>query len=93
MGHDNPEIRVIAVWVLINLLWTEDKSASKYLTHWIILAVRFNLLNPLFYQGSQVRVQKLREIGFEDKVKNMTNDENLDVRERVKTVLNQFSQV
>jgi hypothetical protein len=31
MGHDNPEIRVIAVWVLINLLWTEDKSASKYL--------------------------------------------------------------
>ncbi|CAB4378080.1 unnamed protein product [Rhizophagus irregularis] len=70
MGHDNPEIRVIAVWVLINLLWTEDKSAS-----------------------SQVRVQKLRDLGFEDKVKNMTNDENLDVRERVKTVLNQFSQV
>ncbi|GBB88792.1 hypothetical protein RclHR1_01540015 [Rhizophagus clarus] len=70
MGHDNPEIRVIAVWVLINLLWTEDKSAS-----------------------SQVRVQKLRDLGFEDKVKSMTNDENLDVRERVKTVLNQFSQV
>ncbi|GET01976.1 armadillo repeat-containing protein 8-like isoform X1 [Rhizophagus clarus] len=70
MGHDNPEIRVIAVWVLINLLWTEDKSAS-----------------------SQVRVQKLRDLGFEDKVKSMTNDENLDVRERVKTVLNQFSQL
>ena len=31
MGHTNPEIRVIAVWVLINLLWTEDKSTSAYL--------------------------------------------------------------
>jgi len=40
-----------------------------------------------------VRVQKLREMGFEEKVKNMTNDENLDVRERVKTALSQFSQV
>ncbi|CAI2176126.1 12797_t:CDS:10 [Funneliformis geosporum] len=70
MGHTNPEIRVVAMWVVINLSWMEDKSAS-----------------------SQVRVQKLREMGFEEKVKNMTNDDNLDVRERVKTALNQFSQV
>lgn len=70
MGHTNPEIRVVAMWVVINLSWMEDKSAS-----------------------SQVRVQKLREMGFEEKVKSMTNDDNLDVRERVKTALNQFSQV
>ncbi|CAG8514189.1 3858_t:CDS:10 [Funneliformis caledonium] len=69
MGHTNPEIRVVAMWVVINLSWMEDKSAS-----------------------SQVRVQKLREMGFEEKVKSMTNDDNLDVRERVKTALNQFSQ-
>ncbi len=28
MGHTNPEIRVVAMWVVINLSWMEDKSAS-----------------------------------------------------------------
>ena len=33
MGHTNPEIRVVAVWVLINLSWMEDKSTSMYLEY------------------------------------------------------------
>ncbi|KAF0444540.1 ARM repeat-containing protein [Gigaspora margarita] len=69
MSHQNPDIRVAAVWCLINLTWMEDKHSS-----------------------SQLRVRELRQFGFEDIVKNMANDENLDVREKVKMALVQFSQ-
>ncbi|CAG8661632.1 5355_t:CDS:10, partial [Racocetra persica] len=69
MGHQNPDIRVAAVWCLINLTWMEDKHSS-----------------------SQLRVRELRQFGFEDIVKNMANDDNLDVREKVKMALVQFSQ-
>ncbi|CAG8494011.1 15221_t:CDS:10 [Acaulospora morrowiae] len=69
MSHKNPDIRVIAVWCLINLAWTEDKH------------------------NSPGRVRELRQLGFEEMVKSMTNDEDLDVREKVKTALSQFSQV
>ncbi|CAG8447099.1 5635_t:CDS:10 [Scutellospora calospora] len=70
MSHQNPEIRVAAVWCLINLTWMEDRHSS-----------------------SQLRVRELRQFGFEDIVKNMADDENLDVREKVKMALVQFSQV
>ncbi|KAG9289034.1 hypothetical protein G9A89_015583 [Geosiphon pyriformis] len=41
---------------------------------------------------SQERIRRLRQMGFEDQVKKMINDENLDVRERVKTAISQFAE-
>ncbi|CAG8500860.1 8803_t:CDS:10 [Paraglomus occultum] len=71
MSHDNPEIRVAAVWCLNNLTHPEDKQII----------------------GTQERIRRLRQMGFEEKIKNMAEDGHLDVRERVKQAMSQFSQV
>ncbi|CAH1764496.1 13336_t:CDS:10 [Entrophospora sp. SA101] len=69
MEHNNPDIRVVTVLCLINLMRMEDNQ---------------NCSIP--------RIQKLRQLGFDEKVKNMATDENLDVREKVKTAQNYFTQ-
>ncbi|CAJ0629512.1 2672_t:CDS:2, partial [Entrophospora sp. SA101] len=60
MEHNNPDIRVVTVLCLINLMRMEDNQ---------------NCSIP--------RIQKLRQLGFDEKVKNMATDENLDVREKI----------
>lgn len=44
-------------------------------------------------QGSVTRIQKLRTFGFEDKLKTMVEDPDLDVRDRVKTALAHFNEI
>jgi len=51
------------------------------------------ILFSCFAVGTQERIRRLRQMGFEEKIKNMAEDGHLDVRERVKQALSQFSQV
>ncbi len=43
--------------------------------------------------GAKTRVQRLRELHFEQRLCEMSNDVELDVRDRVKTALEQFARV
>ncbi|CAG8527125.1 5191_t:CDS:10 [Ambispora leptoticha] len=77
------------------------KNILDYMTHEMpdIRLVAVWCLNNLTWMkdkhltDTQDRVRLLRQLGFEEQVKKMANDEDLDVRERVKSAISQFSEL
>ncbi|CAG8492716.1 12829_t:CDS:10 [Acaulospora colombiana] len=63
------------------------------LCSWNEEIIKQGVPTPHRLRSSPGRIRELRQLGFEDMVKSMMNDENLDVREKAKTALSQFSQV
>lgn len=66
LNHSDANVRVGAVWCVINLAWSEEPGAAD-------------------------RIQTLRTLGFESRLKSIMEDPELDVRDRVKTALEQFA--
>ena len=52
---------------------------------WVVI----NLTDPKD-AGTQGRIRKFREAGFEEKLRNLLDDPELDVRDRAKTALEYF---
>ncbi|KAL7746723.1 hypothetical protein RI367_007885 [Sorochytrium milnesiophthora] len=75
---------VILAWLMQYLSHT--KPAMRVATIWCII----NLTWPEDTDPRQ-RVERLRALGFERKLKDMANDSELDVRDRVKAALAQFA--
>jgi len=64
----NPDVRLPAVWCVINMTWPDANSAA----------------------GVAARAQRLKELGAEDVLSVLQTDASLDMRERVKTALEQM---
>lgn len=62
----SPDVRLPAVWCVINLTWPEPG------------------------QDVASRSRRLRELGFDEQLRQLQGDASLDVRERVKTALDQL---
>ena len=71
LSDQDTEVRVAAVWILINLCWLEDPVKTK----------------PV-----QARMRRLAELGFVRKLRLMTSDPYLDVKDRVSTALAFFTE-
>lgn len=65
MDHRNTNIRIGAIWLVVNL--TDPKDV-----------------------GTLGRVRRFREAGFEEKLRGMLEDPELDVKDRAKTALEHF---
>lgn len=75
MSHESAEVRVATIWVLINLTWLDEKGSSSSFST----------------SSLHDRIKVLRSMGIEERLRALNSDHDLDVRDRVKTALHQFS--
>jgi len=80
MAHSSSSVRVAAVWCASNLGWSEDNTADEG------TGVSAGGSSNTTAAATQI-VAKLREIGVEEKLMSMTEDPDLDVRDRVNNAL------
>lgn len=76
LSHQDAELRVAIVWLMINLTWIEEDYGSS--------------TNSVRSDACKMRAQKIVELGFKEALKERSRDPSLDVRERTKTALFQI---
>ena len=63
-----------------------DSSSIRVATVWCLINLTWT-----DDAGSQFRVARLKALGFEERLKYMHDDVDLDVKDRVKTAMNHFA--
>lgn len=84
LDADDPQIRVAAVWCLINLTWPDDSGIDDWKFIFLLKSSHFCFL------GASQRIDELCRRGFGEKLHTMIHDSCLDVRDRVKTAIEHF---
>lgn len=82
-SHVASEIRVAAVWAVVNLCQRSEGGHHRIYSP-LNAALLVLILRP---PGINENVQKMRALGIEKRLKELRDDPNIDVRERVKDAL------
>ncbi|KAA8909427.1 hypothetical protein TRICI_004494 [Trichomonascus ciferrii] len=74
LPHQDSELRVAIVWLMINLTWIEEDYNTSSIRS----------------ESCKIRAQKISQLGFKEALQERSRDSSLDVRERTKTALFQI---
>ena len=74
------------ILVLLQKLMTHESGSIRVATIWCLINLTW-----ADDSNSTLRVSRLRNFGFEEKLRTMLEDTDLDVIDRVKTALSHFS--
>eukprot|EP01112_Ceratiomyxa_fruticulosa_P015863 TRINITY_DN4730_c0_g1_i1.p1 TRINITY_DN4730_c0_g1~~TRINITY_DN4730_c0_g1_i1.p1 ORF type:complete len:746 (-),score=130.66 TRINITY_DN4730_c0_g1_i1:46-2283(-) len=90
LSHKLPQLRVATVWCAINLGWPESEitTDSKTEENEMDTDIKTDAKNR--DGGSLSRVARLRELGWERKMNELIDDQDVEVRERVRNCLSIF---
>lgn len=74
LPHQDSELRVAIVWLMINLTWIEEDYNTSSIRS----------------ESCKIRAHKIAQLGFKEALQERSRDSSLDVRERTKTALFQI---
>ncbi|KAJ3285167.1 Armadillo repeat-containing protein 8 [Borealophlyctis nickersoniae] len=89
-GNDRHKSAIMGCFQILQSIlgfMAHPKSSIRVATIWCVINLTWTD-DP----GSQERVDRLRSLGFETCLKSMSEDSNMDVKDRVKTALGNFGQ-